>query len=533
MRAAAPTSAIWATLLCANAAAQTVDAPAAGVALFAASSECIACHSNLTSPAGEDVSIGYAWRASMMANAARDPYWQAGVRREILDHPQAQAAIEDKCSTCHMPMARFSAAATGGQGRVFESLADGLALDGVSCTVCHQVRSDNFGEHDSFDGGFRIDTLAPPQQRQIYGPHDVAFGHRELMRSAAQFVPTQADHLKESEFCATCHTLYTQALGDNGEVIGELAEQMPYQEWQHSDFRSTQSCQDCHMPELPQDTPISSVLGVPRPGFSQHAFRGANAFMLRMLNKYRAELGVTALPQELTAAAQQAREFLGSQSARISIGAMRVSGDTLEFAVSVENLAGHKLPTAYPSRRAWLHVTVSDARGGVIFESGAMRSDGSIVGNDNDDDAARFEPHHLEISDSSQVQIFEPIMVDQHGRVTTGLLSGVGYVKDNRLLPRGFDKATAAVDIAVHGDASADEDFAAPGDLIGYRIPLGEARTALEVRVELNYQSIGFRWAENLKVYDAAEPRRFVRYYSENAAFSAERLASAAATVQP
>lgn len=39
------------------------------------------------------------------------------------------------------------------------------------------------------------------------------------------------------------------------------------------------------MPELTQDTPITSVLGLPRPEFSPRAFRGANAFMLRVLNK--------------------------------------------------------------------------------------------------------------------------------------------------------------------------------------------------------------------------------------------------------
>ena len=41
----------------------------------------------LVSPAGEDVSIGVSWRSSMMANSARDPYWQAAVRREVLHHP--------------------------------------------------------------------------------------------------------------------------------------------------------------------------------------------------------------------------------------------------------------------------------------------------------------------------------------------------------------------------------------------------------------------------------------------------------------
>jgi hypothetical protein len=43
----------------------------------------------------------------MMANAARDPYWQAGVRRETIDHAGSKREIEDECSKCHMPMARY------------------------------------------------------------------------------------------------------------------------------------------------------------------------------------------------------------------------------------------------------------------------------------------------------------------------------------------------------------------------------------------------------------------------------------------
>ena len=63
---------------------------------FQTSDRCIACHNGLTTKSGEDISIGFNWRATMMANSSRDPYWQAGVRREIIDHPKAQKWIEEQ-----------------------------------------------------------------------------------------------------------------------------------------------------------------------------------------------------------------------------------------------------------------------------------------------------------------------------------------------------------------------------------------------------------------------------------------------------
>ena len=113
----------------------------------------------------------------------------------------------------------------------------------------------------------------------------------------------------------------------------------------------------------------------------------------------------------------------------------------------VDTLTGHKFPTGFPSRRTWLHLTVTDASGQVVFESGAVNADGSIVGNDSDADPSAYEPHYLEITSPDQVQIYEAVMGDTEGMVTTVLLKGAGYVKDNRLLPHGFDKA--AVDTAV------------------------------------------------------------------------------------
>jgi hypothetical protein len=501
------------------------DAPPAAGGLFETSDQCIACHSGISGPSGEDVSIGYRWRASMMANSARDPYWQAAVRREIMDHPQAQSIIENECSTCHMPMTHVAAASSNARTEIFSSLGDPFSMDGVSCTVCHQIRADNFGTAESFTGGFLIDRARPPGERLVYGPYAVDPGRQRLMHSAVALLPSESSHLAASELCATCHTLHTHALGPGGEDLGRLAEQVPYQEWLHSTYRETQSCQSCHMPVLGTDIPVSSVLGTPRPGFSQHTFHGANAFMLRILNRYRGELGVVALSQELDAAARETVEFLGKRSAALDVSAA-ITGEMLTLDVAIESLTGHKLPTAYPSRRAWLHVAVRDAGGDLVFESGAVRPDGSIAGNDNDAAALEYEPHYEIITAAEQVQIYESIMVDQASAVTTGLLSGVRYVKDNRLLPSGFDKATASDDIAVIGAARSDADFTGGGDRVRYRIETGPAEGPLTVTVELLYQSIAYRWAANLEAYDAAETRRFRRYYAENAEHSALLLAA-------
>src|SRR5205807_303467 len=170
-------------------------------------------------------------------------------------------------------------------------------------------------------------------------------------------------------------------------------------------------------------------------------------------------------------------------------------------------------PTAYPSRRAWLHFSIQDRNGHTVFESGALKPDGSIVGNDNDADPSLFEPHYRQITEPGQVQIYESILKDEEGHVTTGLLAATGYLKDNRLIPTGFDKSSAEKDIAVVGDAADDPKFSAGEDAVSYSVPVSETEGPFHIYVELLYQPIGFRWAHNLEPYSAMEPQRFVRYY--------------------
>ena len=51
------------------------------------------------------------------------------------------------------------------------------------------------------------------------------------------------------------------------------------------------------------------------------------------------------------------------------------------------------------------------------------------------------------------------------------------------------------------------------------------------VDVQLWYQPIAYRWVENLRTYDAAEPRRFVDYFDEMSPASALMLTRAARTI--
>jgi hypothetical protein len=362
----------------------------------------------------------------------------------------------------------------------------------------------------------------------VFGPIETDGGRTRVMHSATGFRQTRAEHLASSELCATCHTLETHALGAGSGA--RLPEQMPYHEWSASAFRGTRTCQSCHMPEVEGEVPVTAVLAEPRAGVSRHTFVGGNFFMLRMLARHRGELGVVALPQELEAAAARTVEQLRNGTAQVAVEAARVDGGRLLVDVAVANLTGHKLPTGYPSRRVWLHTTVRDGGGRVLFESGAPAPDGSIVGNDADADPLRFEPHHAVIERPDQVQVYESVMADPQGRPTTGLLTAVRFAKDNRLLPDGFDRVAAGPDAAVVG-AEQDADFTGGSDRVRYAVPLAGSTGPYDVEVQLWYQPIAFRWAQNLARYDSEETRRFVAWYDEMAGGSAVALAGAATRV--
>lgn len=487
---------------------------------FSAAGECAFCHTALSDSTGKDVSIDSAWRPSMMANSARDPYYLASVRSEVLAQPDYRDVIEEKCAVCHIGMAFHTARL---QDKSTALLADGgylnpqhpdypLALDGVSCSLCHQIQGNNFGMLDSYSGGYLLDAKPIDGERPAFGRFAVDENMATVMRNASGYQPMQSEHVTRSEFCAVCHNLFTPYFTNQGVLSEELfPEQTPHLEWLASRYPAEASCQTCHMPQAQGETPVANTGSPRRSPFQQHTFIGGNQFMLQVLSANSEEMRVSAIPEQFEQASQLTLDQLHSKTARLSVSTQQ-EGQTLNIDVSVEVLTGHKFPTSFPSRRAWLHVSVHDAADALVFESGGWQPDGSIIGNANDEDESRYEPHYTLINDPLQVQIYEPIIADPDGKVTTTLLRAQSYLKDNRLLPYGFDKAAAPIEIAVLGEALQDEDFLAGGDRIRYQVQLGNGTAPYNVEVELLYQTIGYRWVEKFRQQDNPEGRDFYRY---------------------
>ena len=483
--------------------------PTGSTSHFAESGVCAVCHRGLADSSGTDVSISADWRSTMMANSARDPLWRAKFYSETIRNPELAEVIEDKCSTCHMPMARSHLTRLDRPVVVWD---DGLidedhdlhtqAMDGVSCTLCHQILQRNIGTEPSFSGRFIIDATTARPDRAAFGPYTSPLAMP--MRSSAGFTPEYSAHVDDSGLCATCHTLYTPVITESGEHVGDFPEQTPYLEWEQSVYsiegNRSRSCQDCHMPRAAGPVRISNRPAqrlAAREPFFKHFFVGGNTLMLELMSQDAANLGLTSTEQQLeTTKARTARQ-LAENTATIEIARTTRDASTLSVAVKIQNHAGHKFPTGFPSRRAWVHLVVRDSDGTVVFESGGGGPLGSITDNDADGDSESFERHHSVITDTRQVQVYEVIMQDLDGKVTYTLLDASDRIKDNRLLPAGFDKREASPDTAVMGAAVDDEDFEGGSDSVDFVIPLKGAGSPYAVHAELLYQIVSYRfWRE-------------------------------------
>lgn len=345
-------------------------------------------------------------------------------------------------------------------------------------------------------------------------------------------------------------------------------EQATYLEWLNSAYQDeypafnktpehAQSCQGCHMPEgftsadgkihvdrlqgriaavqdhtHPEADHMVEAEGINvryrEEGISRHKFRGLNATLLMMFEQFNDTLGVRkddfmtgakGLSQALEGYVQQARDNTVDLDVQAAFG----DGNRLIVDVDVTNKAGHRFPSGVGFRRAFLELlVVEEAADGerTLWSSGKTNTVGALVDGDGNvlptefferdaDGKEQYQPHHEVITRQDQVQVYEELIQDTKGDFTTSFIRRHEHVKDNRLLPLGWQLRGPFPDRyaelkyymeATHPgqDAIRDPDYTdgKGRDRVSYEISLPEATDPdnVSVRATLYYQSIPPYW---------------------------------------
>lgn len=282
------------------------------------------------------------WRTSVHASAMHDPVFQGLVAVRQADLAGTQDPF---CTQCHSPIGTRALDVSAG----FDFAAlDAITLEGVSCETCHRV-SEVVRTHSA---GLRLDPGGPmrgPIEDPIEsGFHDTA--PTELLSGAA--------------FCGTCHDVF--------EVSG-LPLERPYTEWLPSPAAAdARPCQSCHMPTSAgvAGTSASGDDG-PERTLHSHRFVGVDVPMIE---------GWLTADEEATLRADIDALLQSSGSVVLDLPDTAVGGETLDLVVTVRNeLDAHNLPTGTTfNRQVWLEVTVTDATGRVVYETGTLDDNGDL-----------------------------------------------------------------------------------------------------------------------------------------------------------
>ena len=496
------------------------------------------------------------WRYSMMGFSGRDPVFFAQLESERALYPEIADRIDQTCLSCHAVMGQRQFARDSKPDALFTNkLAraepgsphekyGALSRDGVSCMVCHQMLPEGLGTPAQYSGKFKL----PEKSNQVFGPYEKAA--TLPMETAMGLTPKHGPHLSDSKLCASCHAVKLPSLEPGRKYtdkeFAELLEkpsnshheQTTYLEWKNSNFsteqagaKKGQSCQDCHMPRSYQDQPLRFKIAniedetFPevdhrasddklrlelRDRYSRHALHGINLFVIEMFNQNPWLLGVQRrdnlfpcanVKSGFDLAIESGRKMATEQTATVEILSAKRDGKRLIVQVQVTNLAGHKFPSGVNLRRAFLEFKVQ-AGDKTLWVSGATDKWG-VIGKLVDGKFNRldteflkdnqYQPHHRTITREDQVQIYEHLIADSKGDLTTSFLRLEKPVKDNRLLPQGW-KADGPDADATHPVGTDDDPDYRDGtgkNVVTYEIPLDVPDAeAITVSATLYYQTL-------------------------------------------
>jgi len=498
------------------------------------------------------------WRASMMGLSGRDPIFHAQLETEKALYPSQAEFFDNTCYRCHgvlgqrqieldkkKPFEHSMVYALPGEE---DGKYGSLARDGVSCVACHQMSKEGLGQPETFTGLFKVDPF-----NIVNGPYEEVA--TLPMKNALGVTPQYGEHLKTSAMCGSCHTVILPVFDEKGKQVNDKSgkpkafhEQTTYPEWLNSIYQNevkpfnqqtVKTCQDCHMqttfndrqlvfrianiedknyPYTDYRAPDKEITLQARDKFSRHTLIGINQFGTMMFQQFPNLLGIRTADYMysdgvlgLLTAQSSSYKLARQETAKIEVSALKQSAGFLEASVHIENLAGHSLPSGVAFRRAFINFEAIDAEGNVVWASGRTNSVGAIVRGVTDevlpteflfDPVTRkqvFQPHHEVITDEGQVQIYEELMANVKGRITTSFVASDQHIKNNRLLPKGWrPDGPMAEFTGPHGEAARDPEYvtknpagSSGSDTIIYRLPLNDkTRAAVSVRAVLYYQSI-------------------------------------------
>lgn len=378
---------------------------------------CSGCHEFENNPLAEDLPphAPAAYFGTLMANAARDPVFWAGVALASDDYP---GETED-CVRCHSPRAFLEGR---GDAIAIEEL-NPLDLNSVSCEVCHRAIDD--GETPAGNARLVLDDVLVDGEPPRRGP----WGYTEPDGAPLPPHPIIQDleFLPSSRLCGTCHDVTTgrPRVDEQGAPIGvQFNEQRTYSEWLGSAYAQpgdeAKTCQDCHMAVV--EVPAAGCLEYEslgefhETGARRHLMLGANAQALRVI----ADNSPGANGNAIDVALGLFDEFLGT-AATLDVqfpDAVDLQVGVEALGVRVTNNSGHKLPTGYSEGRVmWLEVTARYA-GEIVWSSGLW--DG------------------VEIEADAQLRSYEGVAQRWSDGTQNHLLLNDYWVLDTRIPPKGL-----------------------------------------------------------------------------------------------
>jgi mono/diheme cytochrome c family protein len=488
-----------------------------------------------------------------------------GERQQSIDHPQTKDNCADlfaipppKGVPLGKPFAKETVTKWQSDPKVpdnHDAKYGALARDGISCMVCHQMTDTAFGEEAGFTGNFvtnKPGTVVGPYEKVTVVPMENALG----------ITPEFGAQISSSDMCGSCHNILLPTLNNdgsphetkapNGQIVSASYEQTTHLEWLNSDFAkpgTAESCIDCHMPTkyqvgetnnplkdlkianiessaFPPTThrlPDDEITLTPREQgtFARHSLHGLNLFLNEMFQQFPMILGIRQLDYmtksdvqpSLITGNESMREMATQETADVAINSMKVNGNVLDVEVEVTNKTGHFLPSGVGFRRVFLEFIVKDTAGKEIWASGKTTDLGVITNGLSGIPLAsekgvkgttQYQPHYQTITSQDQVQIYQELIKDSEGHLTTSFLRRVDEIKDNRLRGKGFDPKFYLKNKSPYiqmlgelkGKAAEDAYYSDPkltgSDVLNYKIKFDDSliKTIGSISVRLFNQSI-------------------------------------------